>query len=125
MNNASLTPSNPRAAAPFEPAERRWFPAPDFFIAADFDDAPVVDRSPRLLVDVLAQYQGDIVLEHRMLDRERRRPQPSNAVIQSVKARIEGYEMQRERLLMALLWHQSTWAHLAADCLVCDRSVSL
>jgi hypothetical protein len=125
-------------------AERRWFPVapsifdeaelsptrpyederPAFFIAADFEPAPVIDRSPLPLVEVLARLHSDIIFERRTLDRENRRLAPSVAVIRSINERITFYQGEIERLLNALVWHEQTWAHLADDCAICDRSVS-
>jgi hypothetical protein len=105
-------------------AERTWFPAPAFFIAADFEDAPPVDRSALPLVEVLARLHSDIIFERRSLERENRRLTPSVGVVRSINERIAYYQGQVERLLNALVWHEQTWAHMADDCAICDQSVS-
>lgn len=106
-------------------SDRRWFPAPDFFIAADFDDAPVIDRSPRPIRAAISKCQSDLILERRMLVREAGFPTPRPGVVRTVNERIARITADLDKLLTSLVYHEETWAHLAADCLICDRSVSL
>jgi len=110
---------------PITESDSRWFPTPAFFIAADFEDAPVIDRSPRPIREALAVAHSYILFERRALARENRRLTPSESVLRSINERIAFHQHQVEQLLDALVWHEQTWAHIADDCLICDRSVSL
>jgi hypothetical protein len=129
---------------PFEPA-RRWFPVapsifdqvelsptlpyederPPFFIAADFEDAPTVDRSPAPIARALSNCQSEFHRANRELTRELRRTDPRPRVINELRRDVFELRDERERLLDALMNHTLGWTHMSDDCAICDRSVAL